>query len=157
MVAMSCLTELNVPRRIAWRVMSPNQISIWLIQDAPVGVRWKVMFGSRIYRRVLPLLEQAVCLHVPSVPEVLWGRLVLVDGTLVPTGSRTGHEDNYSGKRHRSGLAIQVLSSTGSELLAVSAPYTGRPMTGKHSPESATKNSSRTPLSSVISDTWEPV
>lgn len=80
---------------------------------------------SRIYRRVLPLLEQAVCLHVPPVPEILRGRLVLVDGTLVPTGNRAGHEDNYSGKRHRAGLAVQVLSSIGGDVLAVSDPYAG--------------------------------
>lgn len=80
---------------------------------------------SRIFRRVLPLLEQALCLHVPPVPDVLRGRLVLVDGTLVPTGNRTGHEDNYSGKRHRAGLGVQVLSSTGGDLLAVSEPYAG--------------------------------
>ena len=29
----------NVSRRIAWRVIKPNQISIWLIHDAPTGVR----------------------------------------------------------------------------------------------------------------------
>jgi hypothetical protein len=29
------VTEVNVPRRMDWRVMMPNQVSIWLIQDEP--------------------------------------------------------------------------------------------------------------------------
>ena len=33
-------TELNVPRRIDCRVMIPNQVSIWLIQGEPTGVKW---------------------------------------------------------------------------------------------------------------------
>jgi hypothetical protein len=32
-------TELNVPRRTAWRVMMPNHVSIWLIQEDPTGVK----------------------------------------------------------------------------------------------------------------------
>ena len=34
-----------MPRRIDWRVMIPNQISIWLIHDEPIGVKWKLTFG----------------------------------------------------------------------------------------------------------------
>jgi hypothetical protein len=51
------------------------------------------------------------------------GRLVLVDGTDVPTGNRAGHEDNYSGKRRRAGLNIQVVADGG--LLGVSTPVHG--------------------------------
>ena len=79
----------------------------------------------RIYRGILPLIGQALCLHVPALKEAIRGRLVLVDGTDVPTGNRAGHEDNYSGKRHRAGLAVQVLSTTGGDLLAVSTPCAG--------------------------------
>jgi hypothetical protein len=43
---------------------------------------------SRIYRAMLPLSEQVACLHRPCLPEVLRGRVVLVDGTLVPIGNR---------------------------------------------------------------------
>jgi hypothetical protein len=80
---------------------------------------------SRIYRRVLPLIGQALCLHVPRLAEAIGGRLALVDGTDVPTGNRAGHEGNYSGKRRRAGLNIQVASDTGGCLLAVSAPMPG--------------------------------
>ena len=42
---MSAATEAKVPRRMAWRVMMPNQISIWFIQLDPTGVKWNVTFG----------------------------------------------------------------------------------------------------------------
>lgn len=81
---------------------------------------------SRVFRRFLPLIEQAICVHMPSLTDVLRGRLILVDGTLVPTGNRAGHENNYSGRRRRAGLSIQVLASTAGDLLAVSAPCQGK-------------------------------
>ena len=58
---------------------------------------------SRVVRGILPLIGEALCLHVPDLKEAIRGRLVLVDGTDVPTGSRAGHRHNYSGKRHRAG------------------------------------------------------
>lgn len=80
---------------------------------------------SRIYRRMLPLIGQALCLNVPNLAEAIRGRLVLIDGTDVPTGNRAGHEDNYSGKRRRAGLNIQVASDTEGGLLGVSMPLRG--------------------------------
>jgi hypothetical protein len=38
-------TDLKVPRLIACLVMTPNQISTWLSQELPVGVRWTVTLG----------------------------------------------------------------------------------------------------------------
>jgi Helix-turn-helix of DDE superfamily endonuclease len=43
---------------------------------------------SRIYRAMLPLVEQVTCVHRPPIPAVLAGRVVLVDGTLIPIGNR---------------------------------------------------------------------
>ncbi len=43
----SALTEVNVPRRMACLVMTPNQVSTWLIHDDPTGVKWKLTVGSR--------------------------------------------------------------------------------------------------------------
>jgi hypothetical protein len=80
---------------------------------------------SRIYRRFMPLVEQVLCLHVPSLADAVDGRLVLVDGTDVPTGRRAGHDENRSGKRHRSGLNIQIASDDMGGLLAVSRPLPG--------------------------------
>jgi hypothetical protein len=40
--AVSCLTEVKEPRRIAWRVMSEKKHSTRLIQEHPVGVKCRV-------------------------------------------------------------------------------------------------------------------
>jgi hypothetical protein len=39
------LTLVKVPRRMDWRVMIPNQASIWLIQKDPLGVKWNRTCG----------------------------------------------------------------------------------------------------------------
>lgn len=80
---------------------------------------------SRVYRALLPLIGQALCLHTPTLAEAIRGRIVLTDGTDVPTGNRTGHRENYSGKRHRCGLNIQVAASLDGGLLGVSLPLPG--------------------------------
>src|ERR1700742_1226992 len=80
---------------------------------------------SRLWRRLRPLLEQATADHRPSVSEVFCRRTVLIDGTDVPTGNRTGGGPNYSGKRHRQGLAVQVAADLSGNLLAVSEPVPG--------------------------------
>ncbi|PFG50723.1 DDE superfamily endonuclease [Amycolatopsis sulphurea] len=80
---------------------------------------------SRVHRAMLPLIGQALCLHIPDLKEAIRGRLALVDGTDVPTGNRAGHEDNYSGKRRRSGLNIQIAADTDGHLLGISAPLPG--------------------------------
>jgi hypothetical protein len=80
---------------------------------------------SRVYRGMLPLIGEALCLHIPDLAEVIRSRIVLVDGTDVPTGNRAGHEANYSGKRHRAGLNIQVASDMEGGLLAISRPLRG--------------------------------
>jgi DDE superfamily endonuclease/Helix-turn-helix of DDE superfamily endonuclease len=80
---------------------------------------------SRVYRGILPLIGQALCLHVPNLAEAIRGRLVLVDGTDIPTGNRAGHEGNYSGTRHRSGVNVQVAADTEGALLGISVPLPG--------------------------------
>ncbi len=82
---------------------------------------------SRTFRRLAPLIGQVTCPHTPPMPEALSGRVVIVDGTLVPTGNRTGHRKaNYNGKRHKAGLAIQILATLDGTLLHVTAPLPGR-------------------------------
>jgi hypothetical protein len=89
------------------------------------------MFGvsqptvSRIYRALLPIIEQVIRLHQPPVPEVFANRVVLVDGTDIPTGNRAEGRENYSGKRHRQGLVVQVGADLSGMLLAVSDPVRG--------------------------------
>lgn len=80
---------------------------------------------SRIYRRLLPLIGQALCRHVLDLVEAVRGRLVLVDGTDVPTGNHAGHPGNYWGQRRRAGLSIQVAADDSGGLLGVSEPLRG--------------------------------
>jgi hypothetical protein len=81
---------------------------------------------SRINRHVLPLIEQATCLHRSDLADVARGRVVLVDGTYVPTGNRTATgRTNYSGQRHVQCPNIQVAAALDGTLLAVSQPVPG--------------------------------
>jgi hypothetical protein len=83
---------------------------------------------SRIYRTIMPLLDQVLCVHEPELASVFGNREVVVDGTLVPTGNRAGSKHNYSSKRLRQGLNIQIAATTDGLLLGVSAPVAG----GRH-------------------------
>lgn len=81
---------------------------------------------SRILRRVLPLIGKVVSSWGCTLTQVIKDRVVLVDGTLIPTGNRahTGTE-NYSGKHREQGVSLQVCSDLTGRLLAVSDPVPG--------------------------------
>jgi DDE superfamily endonuclease/Helix-turn-helix of DDE superfamily endonuclease len=81
---------------------------------------------SRIYRAMVPLLNQACCMHGITLAEAVATRPIVVDGTYVPTGNRaaTGRH-NYSGKRHCQNLSIQVACDLDGTLIAVSDPIPG--------------------------------
>jgi hypothetical protein len=83
---------------------------------------------SRIYRRLLPIIEQVTCLHTPGeLVDLAEGRIVLVDGTDVPTRRfAPAITENYSGKRHRHGISIQIAATLDGTLLAVSDRVPGR-------------------------------
>jgi hypothetical protein len=108
-------------------------VLMYLRQNVPQSVLADV-YGisqptvSRIYRSIMPLLDQVLCVHEPGLTSVFANRDVLVDGTLVPTGNRADSKHNYSSKRLRQGLNIQVAAATDGTLLAVSAPVAG----GRH-------------------------
>lgn len=84
---------------------------------------------SRIWRRLVPVLAQVLCMSGLSLAAgAANGRLLLVDGTYVPTGNRpaSGREKaNYSGKRGVQCLSIQVACDHKGTLLAVSDPVPG--------------------------------
>jgi hypothetical protein len=81
---------------------------------------------SRIWRRILPLLEEVTCLHGPALEDAVRGRIVLVDGTYIRTGNRaSAGKENYSGKRHCQCLSVQVASDVAGTLLSVSDPVPG--------------------------------
>ena len=79
--------------------------------------------------RIVTAVEEpiaAVCdPQVPKLVELLAGRVILTDGTLIPTGHRAGHRELYSGTRRRAGAAAQVLSDTEGQLRHVSEPTAG--------------------------------
>ena len=60
MAAVRSLTELKVPRRMAWRVMIPKKISTMLSQEQPVEVKCKVIRGLSVSHAFT-----AGCLCVP--------------------------------------------------------------------------------------------
>lgn len=51
--------------------------------------------------------------------------MVIPDGTPIPTRNQARHPELYSGKRRRSGAAVQVLSSTAGRLCHVGEPLVG--------------------------------
>jgi hypothetical protein len=51
--------------------------------------------------------------------------VVIPDDTLIPTRNRAAHPELYSGKRRRSGAAIQILSGTDGRLYHVGEPIAG--------------------------------
>ncbi|PJI95193.1 DDE superfamily endonuclease [Luteimicrobium subarcticum] len=117
-----------------WKVPLGRQVEIVLVmlrQNLPqqlvadlCGVSQPTV--SRIFRRIVPLLEQVTCLHGADLASQTAGRVIPVDGTYVPTGNRaaTGR-DNYSGKHHVQCLNIQVAATLDGHLLAVSDPVPG--------------------------------
>src|SRR3954453_15011400 len=66
------VTEVKVPRRMAWRVMMPNQVSIWLIQDEPTGVKGKCTCGLRASQALtsgvvcVDTLSSTTCTSAPA-------------------------------------------------------------------------------------------
>ena len=90
-----------------------------------------VVFGvsqSTISRTVNALEEPiaAVCdCAVAELGEVLSGRVLIPDATLIPTGHRAGQRQLYAGKRHRAGAAVQVLVGTEGQLCHVAEPVAG--------------------------------
>jgi hypothetical protein len=87
---------------------------------------------SRIWRRILPLLDEILAMEGISLEEaVAEGEPVLIDGTFVPTGNRPAsgedtEKDLYSGKHHVQCLNIQVARTLYDDLIATSDPVPGR-------------------------------
>jgi len=86
--------------------------------------------------------------EVPELVEVITSRVIIPDGTLIPTRNRAAHPELYSGKRHRSGAAVQILSDT-------SPRWKNRPKESFYSPRS--KRTSISPVSAVPSNAASPI
>jgi hypothetical protein len=67
-----------------------------------------VVFGvsQPTISRMVNTLEEPIAAvldcEVPELVEVIAGRVIIPDGTLIPTRNRATHPELYSGKRHRS-------------------------------------------------------
>jgi len=80
---------------------------------------------SRLLARMVPVVTEAAT-ELACPPSLsISGSALLVDGTLIPTWNWRCHKENYSGKRHKSGLGIQVVSDLKGRLVEVSEPYSG--------------------------------
>jgi hypothetical protein len=76
-----------------------------------------VVFGASqaTVSRMIALVEEPIAAvlncEVPELVEVISGRVVIVEDTFIPTHNRAAVTELYSGKRHRSGAAVQVPSA----------------------------------------------
>ncbi len=118
--------ELGLYRQVVMVLMLLRQNMTQYVAAEVFGISQPSV--SRIYRRLLPLIEQVTCLHAPGeLADLANGRIVLIDGTDVPTRRfAPAMVENYSGKRHRHGLSIQIAATLDGTLLAVSDPVAGR-------------------------------
>jgi hypothetical protein len=67
--------------------------------------------------RMIALVEEPIAAvlncEVPGLVEVISGRVVIGEDTLIPIRNRAAVTELYSGKCHRSGAAVQVRAGTG--------------------------------------------
>lgn len=78
---------------------------------------------SRLIRRITPILCRR--LEDFDLDTDLPATALLVDGTLIPTGNRTGRSELYSGRRHRSGMTVQVVADLAGRVITASYPVSG--------------------------------
>ena len=86
---------------------------------------------SRIKERIEPVVSEVLACMETTLQEAGEGRVLVVDGTFVPTGNRPGHgrdleKENYSGKYRAQCVNIQVACLTDGSLVAVSDTVPGR-------------------------------
>ncbi|ACZ32428.1 transposase IS4 family protein (plasmid) [Xylanimonas cellulosilytica DSM 15894] len=83
---------------------------------------------SRIWRYLLPILGQVTAMDRRHLAEALERGTVLIDGTPIPTGNRTGTgTTNFNAKHHKQALGIQVAAFRDGRLCDVSVPVRGSP------------------------------
>ena len=80
---------------------------------------------SRAIASITPLQAKALRPFVPTADELQPGEQYLVDGTLLPCWSWSGHPELYSGKHKTTGLNVQVAASLDGELAWISDPVDG--------------------------------
>lgn len=110
-----------------WAVRSGGRDVVLLAaQPEPAGDRGGIgVSQSTVSRLVTALAEPIAAVCDRKLPELRAGRVVLVDGALVPTGNRTGHRQLYSSRRRRAGVTVSGAGHTGGGLWYVGAPQAG--------------------------------
>jgi hypothetical protein len=63
--------------------------------------------------------------EVPELLEVSTDRMLISDSTLTPTRNHAAHAELQSGKRHRSGAAVQIVAAADGRLRHVGEPLAG--------------------------------
>jgi hypothetical protein len=81
---------------------------------------------SRTISRLVPVLVWLLQVYVPDPQAASKGTTLLVDGTLMPCWSWSGHTELYSGKHKTTGHNIQVASDLNGRLVYLSAPLPGK-------------------------------
>jgi hypothetical protein len=85
---------------------------------------------SRVVARIVPVICMVAALNELPLSDAGNGRVLVVDGTFIPTGNRPGEgreleRANFSGKHHVQCVNVQVACATDATLLAVSDPVPG--------------------------------
>jgi DDE superfamily endonuclease len=80
---------------------------------------------SRAISAITPLQARALRAYVPTAEELDPAKQYVVDGTLLPCWSWSGHPELYSGKHKTTGLNVQVVGSLDGELAWISDPVDG--------------------------------
>lgn len=80
---------------------------------------------SRAITTLTPLIEAVLHDHVPTADDLDQQASYLVDGTLLPCWSWTGHPELYSGKHHTTGLNVQVAATLTGQLVWISDAIDG--------------------------------
>jgi hypothetical protein len=94
-----------------------------------------VVFGvdqstvSRYICELTPLIEQATASERPTEEQAIaqaQGRVLLVDGTLLPCWSWRGHRELWSGKHATTGDGVLVVTNLRGDVIYVSDPAAGK-------------------------------
>lgn len=80
---------------------------------------------SRTISKLLPLIDYALRDWRPALVDLPLDRSLLVDGTLVPCWDFKADEGLFSGKRHRTGMNVQVVADLQGRFLWASTPLHG--------------------------------
>lgn len=80
---------------------------------------------SRAIATITPLLGKVLRKYVPTAEELDIGTQYVVDGTLLPCWSWTGHPELYSGKHKTTGMNVQVACTLSGHLAWISDAIDG--------------------------------